>query len=127
MSGMADEFEDDGAVAVALAPQGPVDVSAYTWHEILPGIHAHLVVDDKAQQLRKVLIRAQPGAVYPKHRHLGPEEILVLQGRLRDAHGEYGPGDILRSAADSVHTEEALPGEECICFVVYRGEHEFVE
>ena len=111
-------------LAFAQAPQGPIDAGAYDWTEIQPGVRAHVV--HEGDGVRKVLIWAKPGAIYPPHRHLGEEEILVLQGGLRDHRGEYRPGDILRSATGSVHSEEALPGEDCFCFVVYRGEHEFV-
>lgn len=105
-------------------PQEPIDLEAYEWVEIQPGVLAHVLSDRDG--VRKVLVRARPGAVYPPHRHLGDEEILVLRGRLRDGRGEYGPGEIVRSATGSVHSEEALPGDECVCFAVYHGEHEFV-
>ena len=63
---------------------------------------------------------------YATIENFGDEEILVLQGGLRDERGQYGPGDIIRSETGSIHSERALPGEDCYCFVIYRGEHEFV-
>ena len=103
-------------------PQGPIDPSRYAWVEVVPGVRAHVLHEDGT--VRKALIWADPGAVHPAHRHLGLEEILVLQGGLRDEHGDYGPGDILRSEEGSVHSEEALPGEDCFCFVISHGGHE---
>ena len=38
------------------------------------------------------LIRMEPGAGYEAHRHLGSEDVLVLQGGYRDAIGEYDCG-----------------------------------
>jgi putative transcriptional regulator len=74
--------------------------------------------------VRKVLVWARAGARYPSHRHLGDEEILVLQGALRDRRGVYRPGQICRSATGSVHSEEVDGSEDCVCFVVYHGGHE---
>jgi anti-sigma factor ChrR (cupin superfamily) len=109
---------------LADAPRGPVDVGAYTWDEVLPGVHMHTVKEEPERGVRKVLVWARPGARYPSHRHLGDEEILVLQGALRDRRGVYGPGQICRSATGSVHSEEVHGSEDCVCFVVYHGGHE---
>lgn len=108
------------------APFPPIDVAAYEWTEAVPGIRMAVLSEDPARSLRTVLVWAKPGAKYPRHRHRGDEEILVLQGALRDFRGTYGPGQICRSREGSVHTEEAMPGEDCFCFVVYHGEHEMV-
>ena len=61
-----------------------------------------------------------------RHRHLGDEDILVLEGSLSDGRGAYGPGQICRSRTGSVHAEEAGP-DGCICFVAYYGGHEPIE
>jgi putative transcriptional regulator len=74
--------------------------------------------------MRGVLVWGRPGTRTIAHRHLGDELILVLQGRLQDGRGTYGPGEICRSRTGSSHVEEVLPGEDCICYVVYYGGHE---
>jgi putative transcriptional regulator len=114
-------------LALAEAPRGPLDLGAYAWDEPLPGVRMHVLKRDPARDTRSVLVWARPGARVPRHRHLGTEDILVLQGGLRDHRGEYHAGDVCRSAAGSVHAEEALPGEDCVCFVVYWGGHEMLE
>ncbi len=77
-----------------------------------------------------VLIRMAPGCGYPAHRHLGVEEVLVLRGGYRDAHGEHLAGAYLRYPAGSVHAPVALgtrsapegPGNEaCLLFASARG------
>jgi putative transcriptional regulator len=110
---------------LAHAPSLPLDFSAYKWDEVCPGVRAHLIKDEPG--LRVCLIWADPGAVHPAHRHLGDEVILVLKGGIKDEHGSYGPGEICRSRTGSVHSEQALPGEECICYVLYHGDLEPVE
>jgi anti-sigma factor ChrR (cupin superfamily) len=61
------------------------------------------------------LIRLQPGAVFPNHRHVGEERILLLQGRVRDSEGnEYRAGDTLVSADGTEHEMVAVGDEEVI-------------
>jgi len=114
-------------LAMALAPRGNVDVTRYEWDEVAPGIRVHVLRADPEHDFRAVLVWADAGARMEAHRHLGDEDILVLQGTLRDHRGEYGPGTLCRSRAGSVHAEEAGPDGPCICFVAYYGGHEPVE
>jgi anti-sigma factor ChrR (cupin superfamily) len=109
------------------APTEPIDVGAYAWEELVPGVRYHTVKDDPERGVRAVLVWALPGSRYPRHRHLGEEEILVLAGRLQDHRGSYGPGEICRSATGSEHSEEAVGPDDCICYVVYHGAHEMLE
>ena len=106
-------------LALAQAPRGEVDVADYDWTEIAPGIRAVEMRNDA--RLRAVLIRADAGAVHPRHTHLGQEDILVLKGTLRDERGVYGPGEICHSRRGEIHSESITPDGECICFVVYYG------
>lgn len=111
---------------IALAPAVPIDTSAYAWRELGPGIRFHVVREDAARGMQACLVWAVPGARNARHRHGGDEVILVLQGSLRDESGTYGPGQICRSREGSTHTEEALPGDDCFCYVVYYGPLEFL-
>jgi len=115
---------------LAEAPAMPVDLSAYAWEEPIPGVKMVTLREDPDAGIRKVLVWAQPGARVPPHRHLGEEDILVMQGRLRDHRDVYGIGQICHSRTGFVHSEEVLlgeNGEDCICFVVYYGGHESVD
>jgi anti-sigma factor ChrR (cupin superfamily) len=111
---------------LAAAPPLPIDLTAYAWDEVVPGIRVSLVKDDPSRHFRAVLVWAKPGSRYPRHRHLGDEEILVLSGRLCDERGSYGPGAICRSVAGSEHSEEVEGADDCICYVVYHGAHELL-
>ena len=55
-----------------------------------------------------VLIRMDPGVGYERHRHVGPESVLVLQGGYRDDTGEVRQGEFAHYAAGSVHAPVAL-------------------
>lgn len=110
---------------LAEAPRGRIDRACYTWLELVPGLKACVLDEDPVRGVRAVLVLGQKGAKHPRHRHHGQENILVLEGSIRDDRGVYGPGEIVRSQTGSVHAEEAV--EDCLCYVVYYGELEFVE
>jgi anti-sigma factor ChrR (cupin superfamily) len=112
---------------LAEAPVLPIDLAALPWQEVAPGIRLHVLREEPERGVRKCLAWAVPGARTIRHRHKGDEVILVLQGGLRDDRGSYQAGDVCRSRAGSVHTEEVLPGEDCVCYVVYYGDLEAVE
>jgi anti-sigma factor ChrR (cupin superfamily) len=106
---------------LAKAPALPIDVTAYAWEELVPGVRASVVKDEPGEGFRAVLVWAEPGARHPDHRHHGEELIYVLQGGIKDHRGEYHAGDVCRSATGSVHSEEALPLGTCFCYVLYYG------
>jgi anti-sigma factor ChrR (cupin superfamily) len=109
------------------APSLPIDVARYDWAEVVPGVKVHLLKEDAARGMRTCLVWAMPGAKHPRHRHLGDENILVLQGALKDERDRYEPGQICRSRQGSIHSEEVASEEQCLCFVVYYGELEMLE
>ena len=55
-----------------------------------------------------VLIRMEPGCGYAPHRHVGAEDVLVLQGGYRDEFGQYVQGDHVHYPAGSRHSPVAL-------------------
>jgi len=112
---------------LAEAPPLPIDLESLSWDEVFPGIRLHVLKEEPERGVRKCLAWGKPGAKTVRHRHHGDELILVLRGSLGDHRGSYHPGDICRSREGSVHREEVLTGEDCLCYVVYYGELEPVE
>jgi anti-sigma factor ChrR (cupin superfamily) len=104
-------------LALARAPRGPIDLTAYTWTEIARGIRAHEIYNEGG--VRGVLIWADSGARHPTHRHVGEEDLLILQGALADERGVYGPGEVCRSRRGEIHSETIVSDGECVCFAVY--------
>jgi anti-sigma factor ChrR (cupin superfamily) len=73
------------------------------WEQVAPGISRKILSIDSARSYRTCLLRAEPGASYPRHRHGGMEELLVIEGDLH-VHGVVmRAGDYCRAEADSVH------------------------
>jgi anti-sigma factor ChrR (cupin superfamily) len=71
----------------------------------LPGIRARVVTVDKARSLVTLVIRAEPGAVYPSHKHHGPEECFVISGSVVIAGRVLRAGDFHHADEDSDHGE----------------------
>jgi putative transcriptional regulator len=71
----------------------------------LPGIQTKVLSVDKARGVVTMLIRASAGAVYPSHRHSGPEECYVIRGTVVIDGRALRAGDFHHADADSDHGE----------------------
>jgi anti-sigma factor ChrR (cupin superfamily) len=69
--------------------------------QLMP-LHRH---DDE----QVALIRFDPDTVYPMHAHEGGEEVLVVRGEIRDAHGAYPKGSWMRYPDGSEHEVTSGP------------------
>lgn len=64
-------------------------------------------------------IEFKAGAVFPTHDHEGPEEILMLKGRIRFGDLVLKPGDYLRIGPGELHDAEAI--EDSVFFLGHIG------
>ena len=78
------------------------------WVERRPGVHWKLLFEDGDR--RTVLVRYEPGAVIPRHRHVGDEQIFVLEGSVSDDTGTCAAGDFARRPPGCVHTVRSTTG-----------------
>lgn len=85
------------------------------------GIFVNILRRDEQTGDATVLIRMQPGCSYPAHRHVGLEEVFILQGGYRDGHGERRAGEYILNEAGSAHSPVALDGEDCIMLAIAHG------
>lgn len=99
------------------------DLSLIDWRATRhPGIFLHTLRRDVVTGDATVLIRMQPRCSYPAHRHIGMEEVLILQGGYRDERGEHRAGDYLINEAGSTHSPVAQDGtEDCIMLAITHG------
>ena len=66
--------------------------------------------------------RFAPGARFPRHRHHGPERVLVLEGAFADDSGrEVRAGDEAEQAAGSAHELVILGDVPCVTAVMEQG------
>lgn len=71
----------------------------------LPGIRARVLAVDKVRSPVTLVIRAEPGAVYPSHKHHGPEECYVISGSVVIDGRVLRAGDFHHADEDSDHGE----------------------
>jgi len=87
------------------------------WHRAVGGfeeIRLRLPGDSH----RVSLLRLEPGRGLPRHRHVGNEYTVVLQGGYTDATGNYGVGDFAVGPGAEQHEPIADPGDPCIALIV---------
>ncbi len=60
---------------------------------------------DRARDRVTMLIKAEPGARYPAHRHSGPEECYVISGSVNVEGRLLRAGDFHHAEGDSDHAE----------------------
>ncbi len=80
-----------------------------------PGMDIMLRHIDGGQAVANAItgfVRVAPGLTFPEHEHLGVEQVLILQGHMRDeVTGEVaGPGEVVMRTAQTSHAISALPG-----------------
>lgn len=85
-----------------------------------PGVWIqHISVGPRDAEAVLGLVRVAAGAHFPVHAHVGTEQVLVLQGSLRDSLGRVAlPGDMIVMPPESSHDFQALPGDELRYVVV---------
>ena len=71
----------------------------------LPGIRARVLAVDTARSLVTLVIRAEPGSVYPSHKHHGPEECFVISGSVVIDGRVLSAGDFHHADENSEHRE----------------------
>jgi anti-sigma factor ChrR (cupin superfamily) len=86
------------------------------WRAAGSGIKQSIIATDGMEEASLVNWRA--GHRTPTHGHLGLEAMLVLKGGFSDGIGEYRRGDISVADESIEHKPIALPGEDCVLFVV---------
>jgi quercetin dioxygenase-like cupin family protein len=69
----------------------------------IPGITIKVLSMDRQRRSAVLLVRAEPGAVYPSHRHSGPEECYVISGEVVVQGQRLRAGDFHHADAGSAH------------------------
>lgn len=88
-----------------------MDLAAIPWLSTrYPGVGLHFYASDRHSGRVVALIRMEPGHGYPRHRHRGVEEVLIVQGGYRDERGRHEAGQFVVYEDGSTHTPVALDG-----------------
>lgn len=88
-----------------------MDLAAIPWRATRhAGVAVHFYASDRASGRALVLIRMEPGSGYPRHRHVGEEHVLVVQGAYHDGVGTHRAGEIVVHGDGSEHAPVAVTG-----------------
>jgi anti-sigma factor ChrR (cupin superfamily) len=68
------------------------------------GVTLHWIKPFEGDQPGVALLKYEPGAKIPRHRHEGLETILVLDGIQSDEVGDFGPGTYIVNPIGSEHS-----------------------
>ena len=87
-----------------------VNASTVPWVERRPGVFWKTLWEDADGRHKAILMRYEPGAVIPRHRHVGDEQIYVLEGTVADETGVCTAGNYARRPPGCVHTVTSPAG-----------------
>jgi mannose-6-phosphate isomerase-like protein (cupin superfamily) len=88
------------------------------------GIWEKSLLHDPVRHRSTRIIKVDPGAEIPAHRHVGDEETLVLEGRGKLGNSPFEPGDYHRAPSGSLHP--SYSSQEGCVFLIFSGtEYEF--
>jgi putative transcriptional regulator len=87
----------------------------------LPGVRI-IPVSKSEDGASHFMVRFAPGLRFPRHRHIGKEALLVLEGSYTDTHGRVvHPGDLHEMASGSEHGFVVGKDGSCIGAVLQHG------
>lgn len=88
----------------------------------LPGVFLKVLFSDAARGYTTAVVRMAPGTRYPSHKHVGVEELYLLEGDLSVDDLAMRAGDYCRGEAGSIH-KEIVTGQGCL-FIVTSSTHD---
>jgi anti-sigma factor ChrR (cupin superfamily) len=93
------------------------------WRFALPGIKKVLVEGGPRVQGAEVMFaRFAPGLRFPRHKHTGPEHVLVLEGSYVESDGtKHGTGELCVWESGTSHGFRISSDEPCIVAAVVHG------
>ncbi len=104
------ESNHDGGASVVLESEGQ-------WEPVCPGVTRKSLHYDPKANTATFLLRMDPDAVLPAHRHGGTEQCLVLQGEVEDGGTPLRQGDFQTLGRGSTHTA-ARSKSGCLLLIV---------
>jgi quercetin dioxygenase-like cupin family protein len=100
-------------------PGKTLDTHAMPWRPFdeAPGVSFRVLKTHPPGTGVTLMLRFEPGAAYPAHRHPAGEEYYVLEGQLTDGGRSYGAGTYVFHEAGSVHAPRSGPGAVVLVFL----------
>ncbi len=110
-----DAYPLDAAARAELGRAAGAAPEPLRWRR-LPFSHGRIAVLHGEREDQEVLLlgRVPPGRPFPRHRHLGAESVVVLEGGYVDAEGHFGVGSYVEYEAGSEHGPLADDDGPCV-------------
>jgi len=83
----------------------------------MPGVRQKPIWHDKETKRRAALVRFDPGARLPRHKHVGDELIFVIEGSNADESGEVVAGNVNYRPNGCTHTVSTRNGATIFALV----------
>lgn len=99
------------------------DNADLVWEFLQPGVDICVLHGERERGSNTALLRYQPGAVVPRHKHIGHEYLFILRGSQRDEHGIYSRGTFLINRPGGTHRVSSEEG--CLVLAIWELPVEF--
>ncbi|HXG30134.1 MAG TPA: cupin domain-containing protein, partial [Thermodesulfobacteriota bacterium] len=96
------------------------------WKEVSRGVSVKRLFTHPHRQYSTIIVRMEPGARFPKHRHTEAEECYVLEGDIEMCGRVFRSGDYIRAEAGSVH-EGTYSKRGCTLLILSSERNEILE
>lgn len=93
------------------------------WESFRPGIAIHRLYNAAPDGAAAALLRYDPGASVPRHRHLGYEHIWVLSGSQEDERGHYETGTLVINPPNTCH--QVFSPDGCVVLIIWEKSVQF--
>jgi anti-sigma factor ChrR (cupin superfamily) len=98
-------------------------IASGPWEDLRPGVEIQYLHRALGEPIA-ALLRYQPGATVPAHRHTGVELVQILSGSQRDAYGTYYAGSFKVNLPGTVH--DLISDEGCTVLIVWQSQVQFI-
>ncbi len=93
------------------------------WEFFRDGLEVHWLYRTPDGGPSAALLKYEPGAAVPRHKHPGFEHIYVLRGSQIDENGVHGVGSLAINPPGSAHSVRSPEG--CVVYAVWQMPVEF--
>ena len=94
-----------------------IRVNEVEWSQLAPGAKVKVLWTDATTKRRAQIIRFDPGASLPMHRHVGDELLYVIEGSISDEHGTTATGFVGYRPNGCVHNVSSRNGATALAIV----------
>jgi len=92
-------------------------LASLDWQPLHPGVAIWRIFGDGVRGASAALLKYDPGASIPRHRHQGAEIIVVLRGSQTDQEGTIVAGELRVNRSNTSHGVRSDEG--CIVLIVW--------